>query len=326
MKAETNIASVLDANANKDRYDAEVKKILSDKTVLAWIMRETVKEFHGYPVDEIRECIEGTPEVGTRKVLPGHTPEEITGMNTENSVPGEGKVTYDIRFSAFTPDGEHVKLIINVEAQGSFRPGYDLVTRGVFYGARLLSAQHGTEFAGENYDGIKKVYSIWICMDVPKKAEYTITKYHITKEDIHGHADTETRYDLMEVIMICLGREEASSKGTELQRLLSTLLSGKLTPEEKKSILEREYDIATSVELEGGFEKMCNLSDLVEARGIEQGIARGIEQGIEQGIEKGALQTLVSLVKEGILAPDKAAEKAAELGISPDRFYGLLGE
>ena len=28
---------------------------------------------------------------------------------------------------------------------------------------------------------------------------------------------------------------------------------------------------------------MCNLSDLIEERGIEKGIAQGIEQGIEQG-------------------------------------------
>ncbi|OUP84952.1 hypothetical protein B5F07_06840 [Lachnoclostridium sp. An169] len=39
-----------------------------------------------------------------------------------------------------------IKLIINVEAQKDFHPGYSLMTRGIFYGARMISAQKGTEF------------------------------------------------------------------------------------------------------------------------------------------------------------------------------------
>ena len=36
---------------------------------------------------------------------------------------------------------QRIKLIINVEAQKEFRPGYSLITRGIFYGARILSSQ-----------------------------------------------------------------------------------------------------------------------------------------------------------------------------------------
>ena len=42
---------------------------------------------------------------------------------------------------------------------------------------------------------------------------------------------------------------------------------------------------------------MCNLSDVVEERGIEKGIARGIEQGIEQGIIRGEEQTVERTVR-----------------------------
>jgi len=35
----------------------------------------------------------------------------------------------------------------------------------------------GVGFTGENYNQIKKVYSIWICMRVPKKIGNTITDY-----------------------------------------------------------------------------------------------------------------------------------------------------
>ncbi len=201
-------------------------------------------------------------------------------------------------FFAIVSGRERMKLIINVEAQKSFYPGYDIVTRAIFYCARLLSAQCGTEFTPKNYDDIKKVYSIWICMDVPQKNEYTITNYRIMKEDVYGGVDDDVRYDLLETVMICLGREELAEKGTRLHGLLSTLLSDTLKPADKKNILTQEYGIATSVELEGGFEKMCNLSEAIE------------EKGIEKGIEKGVFLTLLSLVKDRVISVEEAAKRA----------------
>ena len=246
-----------------------------------------------------------------------YSPEEISGMNTESSVPGEGTITYDICFYAMIPGGEQVKLIINVEAQKSFYPGYDIVTRAVFYCARLLSAQCGTEFTPRNYNDIKKVYSIWICMDVPQKMEYKITKYKMNKEEVYGQVSDEGRYDLLEVVMICLGREEKLTAGTMLHGLLSTLLSDELEPNEKKQILKQEYGIATSVEMEGGLQKMCNLSEMIE----EKAIKRGMAKGIEKGIEKGTYMTLVSLVKDNILSE---ADAAARCGLSVEEFHKIL--
>lgn len=66
----------------------------------------------------------------------------------------------DIRFSVYYVRQKlRIKMIINVEAQKEFRSGYSITTRGVFYGARMISAQKGTEFTGKDYDNIRKVYS-----------------------------------------------------------------------------------------------------------------------------------------------------------------------
>ncbi len=142
-------------------------------------------------------------------------------------------------------------------------------------------------------------------MDVPQKMEYTITNYRMLKEDIYGYVDATPRYDLLEVVMVCLGREGMVSKGAKLHGLLSTLLSDSLKPDEKKRILTQEYDIATSVELEGGFQSMCNLSEAIE----------------EKGIKEGALLTLASLVKDNVLGIEEAAKRA---GISVNEFEKFL--
>ncbi len=93
--------------------------------------------------------------------------------------------------------------------------------------------------------------------------------------------------------------------------MLSTLLSEKLLPEEKEKILFDEYDIETSKELEGGLRQMCNLSDLVE------------ERGIEKGIEKGKLETLLSLVRKKVMKNKPLAQIADELEESVDVILPL---
>ncbi|MFR2236385.1 MAG: hypothetical protein ACLS55_12810, partial [Lachnospiraceae bacterium] len=51
-------------------------------------------------------------------------------------------------------------------------------------------------------------------------------------------------------------------------------------------------------ELEGRINGMCNLSDVVEERGIEQGMERGIKQGMERGIKQGIERGLVEVLRE----------------------------
>lgn len=285
MQEKTFIANSIEMAAHKAKYDAEVKKILSDKHILAWILKGTAGEFQDASIDRIIDCIESDPQISEVPVYPGKTnlsPEAITGLSTEDKVPNEGEVTYDIRFFAFTPNGEKIKLIINVEAQKKYHVGYDLVTRAVFYCARMLSAQKDTEFIGENFNDIKKVYSIWICMDSSKAAANTITEYKITKNMLYGADLITNRYDLMSAVMVYLGDED--KEGTPLHKMLSILLSNTRKPNEKEAILNRDYDIPMSRER---MVTMCNLSDIIEEKGIEKGIEQGIEQGIEKGIEKG---------------------------------------
>ena len=208
-----------------------------------------------------------------------------------------------------------------------FYPGYDLVTRGVFYCARMLSTQYGTEFTAQDYDGLKKVYSIWLCMDVPRAAEYTITGFRMGKEAVHGLYTARARYDLLEVVLLCLGAPERESQGLPVHRLLNVLLSRQLSPEEKKRIIREEFGIATTVKLEGGIERMCNLSEGVFRdawqRGMQQGMQQGIQQGMQQGIQRGALNTLVFLVRDGLLSADVAAKRT---NMTKEEFEKLLVE
>ena len=77
-------------------------------------------------------------------MLPDEGGTVISGMDTEDKSVREGTVTYDIRFRAIVPDSEEqIALIINVEAQNDFYPGYPLIKRGIYYCCRMISSQYG---------------------------------------------------------------------------------------------------------------------------------------------------------------------------------------
>lgn len=288
-----NLLNLLHESGIKARYDTEVKKFLSNKTILSWILKFTVKEFQNCTIEEIWACIEGEPQISLIPLRPGNLPEHIAGISNEDKEINGGFIIYDIIFHAFTPAMNRTKIIINIEAQNNYYPGYDLVTRGIFYGSRMISSQLDKEFTSNNYDDIKKVYSIWICMDAPKYAHHTITEYKITPEKLWGNFSGKSRYDLLSVIMICLGESEHETN--KLIHMLNTVLSEKLSPNTKEQILATEYGIETKTD--GGINFMCNLSDRIE------------QIGIQKGIEQGTLKTLFELYQDNLISLQEAANR-----------------
>lgn len=285
------LAGDLSLAESKNQYDDKVKRVLSNKIILAWILKYATEEFADMSVDEIKSCISSDIEVSEIGVVPGWTNrremEKIRGEAQEDAVPGEGEIYYDIRFSAYLKAREErIKLLINVEAQKAFYPGYSLTTRGIFYGARMISAQKGTEFTGRDYDNIRKVYSIWICMNAPDYIGNAISKYRICKEDlIPGIPDQRDVYDKLTVVTVCLNSK--SEKGNPLTRMLGLLLSPKISAKAKIRQLEEEFAIPMESKTMGEeLNQMCNLSDYVEELGIEQGIEQGREQILLQLVEK----------------------------------------
>ncbi len=279
MNTDTTIAKNIRVADEKASYDAACKRLLSEKIILAWIMKNCLEEYRDYDVEEIAEkYIEGTPQVGEVAVSPDESNRVsmIQGAGNEDTSLTEGTVTYDIRFLAIAPvSGELIRLMVNVEAQNDFYPGYPLIKRGIYYCSRMISAQYGTEFKNSHYENIKKVYSIWICMNPPKNRENSITRYYIAEENLAGSVkERKADYDLMAAVMICLGKEGDS--GTDLLKLLNVLLSTETCSQDKCQILEEDFHIRMTQTLESEVSLMCNLSKGVEEKGIEKGRQEGI--------------------------------------------------
>ena len=75
------------------------------------------------------------------------------------------------------------------KSSDSSKLGYHLENRIIFYLARMISAQKQTEFFHSDFDNLKKVRSIWICMD-NDAAEDSIEEIGFDRKTVFGNKKT----------------------------------------------------------------------------------------------------------------------------------------
>ncbi len=271
-------------DTDKDaQYDTSAKRLLGQKSILAHILVKTVDEFRGMNPKDVVDCIEGTPHISTVPVEPGLTNtvserngERLVGFNAENQDVNEGLVRFDIVFYVRMPSAGGRKdglsqIIINVEAQKDEPKGYKILNRAIFYVSRLISSQKERDFENSSYDDIKRVYSIWVCMNMD---ENSMSHVHLAKEDLIGSYEWKGNLDLLNIIMLGLAKELPEHDETyELHRLLGALLSKELTIDEKLNIIGKEYDIPIEENFRKDVSVMCNLSQGIKEDGIAIGEA-----------------------------------------------------
>ena len=281
MRQEPTAAALEIAAANTDlQADLACKRILALKVFLSRILQRTVTEYQHYTPDEISEKFLKDDSIQLyTEVAPGLTnqPERVMLDAAENGIPNEGTVFFDVKVTGSLPEeyrtGLQLYLHLDVEAQKEYRPGYPIEKRGIYYISRLISSQLEKITAGTGYAGLQKVYSIWICLgaDIPKRDQQTITRFHITKEDLVGNANTkEEDYDLMELVLVRLGDRETDD---ELLGMLTTLFWKKMSPQERKESLERDYGIPMTLEVKEEVSNMCSYSAAIRERAEEDGRA-----------------------------------------------------
>ena len=133
----------------------------------------------------------------------------------------------------------------------------------------MISSQKERDFSNSNYNDIKRVYSIWVCMNMP---ENSLEHIHLVKDSIVNSHAWKGKMDLVNIVMIGLSEElPKHEEKYELHRLLGALLSQDLTVNEKLDIIGNEYAIPMEKDFREDVSIMCNLSQKIKETGIEMG-------------------------------------------------------
>ena len=238
-----------------------MKRVLSEKHILAHILAKTVDEFKGMDPNDIVTYIEGEPKIGIVPVEPGLTNKEkidesgqrVKGLNSENVEANEGLIRFDIIFYVRLKSGLS-QIIVNVEAQKDEPVSYKILNRAIFYVSRLISSQKERDFVNTNDDDIKQVFSIWVCMNMSNNS---LSHFHLKKDEMLEPYDWKGNTDLLNIVMIGVTNEfPKHDEKYELHRLIGALLSDRLRENEKLDIIEKEYKIPLSDDFRKQFGNM----------------------------------------------------------------------
>ena len=308
----TEIANAVNAAGDKAQYDTRVKRLLAQKSILAHILVKTVDEFKGMKPEDVVKYIEGEPSISVVPVEPGlanmektdATGQRIVGLNTENAEINEGLVRFDIIFYVRMPSVDDTKnglsqIIVNIEAQKDEPTEYKILNRAIFYVSRLISSQKERDFVNTNYDDIKQVFSIWICMNMD---DNSLSHIHLTKDELLKPCNWKGNLDLLNIVLIGITNEiPEHDEKYEMHRLIGALLSSELKEQEKLDIIEHEYNIPISQEFREDVRIMCNLSTGIEERATERATEKTSEKFILNMYKKGyTLDQIADVAETGV--------------------------
>lgn len=215
--------------------------------------------------------VEVVPSVGTR----------IIGMNTICEELNEGTNIFDIIFYVRTKNGIS-KIIINVEIQKDEPTKYNILNRVIFYIGRMISSEKQRDFINSNYNDMKEVYSIWLCLG---EKENTLNYLQLTDEKVIGSKNWKGNLNLLNAVIIGLSDElPEHNEIYDLHRFLGVLLSNSLDYYEKVEIMEKEYELELPEEWKEGTETMYSFAAEIRKKGRAEGICLMAKNMLNDGV------------------------------------------
>lgn len=311
-KMDSITTTILATEDGKAKYDDALKSLLSNRQILSWILKSTVPEFMDCTLEDIEQKYIEPDSISVSQVFVGQNLTNIEGTSNEDKTLNEGNVYFDIVFKAVYPGNEGsgerklIPVFINIEAQNSYYPGYPIEKRAIYYASRKLNSQLRSINPNTDYGILQKVYSIWLCIgNVPNKDANTITLYTVQKHDILGIKETDPdNYRLINAVVVRMN--DNVDPATDFLKLLQTLCSNLLGKAEKLKELN-EIGLRLDHDLEGGINRMCNVSDYIWEKAATEGMAQGMAQGLEKGTADTIRRIVTSMLQRGD-QPDAISE------------------
>ena len=326
MKINTTLSQDVSNYSQMERLDRACCRLLANKPILAWLLKAIVPEYEHCTVQSIMDNhLEGNLSVRSIPVdqdVKIYDSGRIQGANTVDKSMGEGTVDYDILFTATLPvTRETCQIIVNVENQNIWNPGYPLLKRAVYYCSRLVSRQKGTIFNADEYGKIEKVYSVWICSKPAKPWRNSMTTFSLEPTYLVGAREYDKiEYDLETIAILGLGSSERKQR--DILKLLSVLMEPRMETERKKQILEKDFAIPMTVEMEREASEMCTLGESIARENLEKGLLKGRNEGIRQERESNILGMLREKIPMETIAriTKVSVEQIKEIG----KLHGVL--
>lgn len=136
-------------------------------------------------------------------------------------------------------------------------------------------------------------------MDSPSRDSY-INRYHLKEKHLlHRYDEPQENYDLVNIVLISLGEKADKDRLIHLLQVLFT--ESQQTFDSKRNILEKEYHIEMTPEMEQEMSTMCNLSLNISEEALNRGLAQGRKEGRAEGRAEGRTEGRLAGLNETAL-------------------------
>ena len=294
--------------------DAFLKRLFSRRQVIAALLKELVPEFRDIDIMDIAR----------NHLLPLGDSEMVEICNTDGD-----SCQYDVVFKSLRPGYRSSKdcIVFNIEFQNKINPGYVIIKRGIYYSSNILSKEKGSLFKGSDYDGLRKVHGFWLCPRAPASSANSIRRYNL-QETVEGEAVEQTAspredYDLVTLTIVALNDDVPPKKVRGL-RLLYTLLSSALSPEERERILWEEYSIKSTMEEKKMHSYFYYALKDCKKKGLKEGREEGLKEGEKLGLQKGIAKAYRSIIQNLLSKGKNEEEIQSLLAIPNDEFTSII--
>ena len=291
------LADSIDDTEIKAELRTVAKKLITHRIILAEILKECVEEFGKYDIFFIKQnCLVGEIRMdgGSAKQDEYST---IVKSDIKDEPAGEEPVSFSLELDAVVPTTKKwIRVSINIEIQIDKEFSCSVAGKAVYSLARMISSQKEMVFNHLEYENVDKVYSIWICPDLQCKNLNTVTEYGFERQRAFGPVkEPVENYDKMKAIIITLN-DEGMQNMVDIIRFLSTLLSTTERIEKRKRILEEEFHIPMTQEIEVEMSKLCDL--VATAERVRE----------KKSFEMTTLQCIINLMDTMDFSPKKAMD------------------
>lgn len=265
--------------------------------------------------------IEGDSITDAKEVTPGRTNTRIQGDAKEFGTLNEKLSNFDTWFKAVNPKLTSkeitVKLHVDIEPQHTYRPGYPIEKRGIYYLAREFSSQLNLITDNTDYNQLEKCYSIWICRDaIPDDEKFSISIFNVANTENYGNCHPDpVNHDLLTLVIIRLGDEvyrhmEDADKDNMMEFIHAIMYPHR---DGFMDTIRKHIDFSDSEKL---WKEMTGMSGLGESI-LREGIVKGREEGAN----------IVVTLMQKLFAADRAedAEKASNDKAYRDKLLAEFG-
>ena len=242
---------IINKKKEQEDRDDNFKWNMHDSYILSAVLKGCVDELQDKDDEFIRSCL----EIGAdgRRVI---------GRNTESTSDAHGSIRMDNVFDVRIPGEREISIILNIEGQRNPKPGYPLMARATYYASRLISDQKDVYFENDHYEGLRKVYSIWVMTRPRAPYRNSVIKYRFYGS-FEGNRSLKGKIpecDYIQIVQINLGKP-VSTVPSEVIGVLNTIFSEGLDYQERKRRLSEEFNIPVDKYLSEGIVRAMSMND-----------------------------------------------------------------